>query len=394
MKAYVIWAMFSGLMVLLGFSYVVPTSIPKACADHTTTYFPYGSNERMGVLFVAPGVTEPRSRAIQLTSAVAGQIRSINVQAGDAVRAKDVLAELDDDVQVTNVRGAEAKLDGARAELTRLELGDRPMERAILRAELEEAEAALKLAEFEAARMDNIKEQHAVTEQEVASTQFTVAQARARRDVAKNRWSISNEGARPDDLARASAAVRAAQAELSSAQALLEMTRIRSPIDGMVIYRYREPGEMVLGNATTPVLSVGDCSRLRVRVDVDESDIGKVWIGQEVDAGADAFGERRFPGRVVHIEPTLGAKNFRTNRPTERIDTRVQEVVVEVEAAQRIPMELQMMVWFFEGSDAQPAEVASNKSEAKNTPADPFSGIPNLEVETKLLNEPVLRAIN
>jgi len=77
---------------------------------------------------------------------------------------------------------------------------------------------------------------------------------------------------------------------------------------------------------------------------------------------APAFGSRRFSGRVVHIEPTLGRKNFRTGRPTEKIDTRIQEVVVALEDAELVPLELQMDVWFLD-------EPKQNAAESRQVPS-------------------------
>ena len=65
-------------------------------------------------------------------------------------------------------------------------------------------------------------------------------------------------------------------------------------------------------------------------------------------ATAPAYDQRRFTGCVVHIEPTLGRKNFRTFRPTERLDEKVQEVVVALDQGDDLPLELPMVVWFFD----------------------------------------------
>jgi HlyD family secretion protein len=346
MKAHPIWTTTTGLVAVIVLAcFFWPDNLePMALANnwpHAAELGPAGN-----VQLAAPGVTEPRSRTIQLTSEASGTLRAIHVQAGDPVKRGQVLAELENDVQRLSVEIARAAAERLQAELRRLEQGNRPEECAIARAGLDEAEANLHLAEFEAARMAEMNGRQAVSEREIASVQASLALAKAQRDAAAGRWQLSMQGAREEDLNCARAGLREAEAKLKTAEALLEKTFIRSPIDGMVIYRHCEPGEALPAGLTTPILSVGDCSATRVRVDVDEMDVGKVWVGQPVYATAPAFGERRLAGRVVHVEPTLGRKNFRTQRPTERLDTRVQEVVVELSDAQGIPMELQMIVWF------------------------------------------------
>lgn len=346
MKAHPIWTTVSGviaLLVLIGFLW--PDQREQTALADTWPQAP-GARPAGHVLLVAPGVTEPRSRTVQLSSETAGILRAVHVQAGDPVKRGQILAELDHDVQLLSVEIARASLERLQAELRRLEQGNRPEEQAIARAGLDEAEVNLRLAEYEHQHVSAMDGQKAASQREVIAVESALALAKAQRDAAASRWSLSVQGAREEELACARAATREAEAKLKTAEAILEKMYIRSPIDGVVIYRHCEPGEAVVGGLATPVLSVGDCSATRIRVDVDEMDIGKVYMGQPVEATAAAFGERRFSGRVVHIEPTLGRKNFRTQRPIERLDTRVLEVVVELQDAQGLPMELQMVVWF------------------------------------------------
>ncbi len=298
------------------------------------------------VLFSSPGVTEPGSRTVQILSEVSGTIRAIHVKAGDPVRKGQLLVELNNDIQRAGVNLTEATLERTRAELTRLRNWERPEERAIAKAQFDEAEASLCMAEFERRRVEAMTRQNAASEKEIANARNARALAQARRDAAKKRWELSEAGPRSEDLIRAQAAVREVEAQLAAARYTYEKTQVRSPIDGIVIYRYREPGETVVTDVPSPILTVGDRSRLHVRVDVDEADIAHIWLHQAVYATAPAYGERRFPGHAVHIEPTLGRKNFRTNRPSEKMDTKVLEVVVVLDQADEVPLELQMVVWF------------------------------------------------
>ena len=303
---------------------------------------------QLDVLFVAPGVTEPRSKAIHIVSELPGRIAAVAVRAGDSVRRGQLLVELENDLQQASVDLARARLERAIANLRRLENGDREQEREALRAQLAEADAELELATSEAEWMEDMLEQDSASQREAARVRNALALARARRKMVQQRWELSNAGARWEDIAEAQAAVREAEAQLDSAKKLLERTAIRSPIDGKVIYRHKEPGEAVYAESPSPILTIGDCSALHIRVDVDEADIGKVWVSQKTYATVSAFGDQRFFGQVVHIEPTLGRKNFRTMRPTEWQDTKIQEVVVLLESGDDLPVELQMAVWFLD----------------------------------------------
>ncbi len=301
-------------------------------------------------LFVAPGVTEPRSKTIDITSVIPGRIRSIHVRAGDVVRKGELLAELENELQVANVALARAKLDRVVAGLRRLENGDRKQERDTIQAQLQEAEAVHELAKFEAARIEETRLKGSATDREVARAANALTLADSRHVVAQQSWELSCAGARWEDIVEAKAAVNEAEAKLESAKTLLEKTTIRSPIDGKVIYRYLEPGETVPNYRSKPILALGDCTSIHVRVDVDETDIGRVWIKQRVYATVPAFGDRQFRGAVVHVEPTLGRKNFRTFDPAERFDTKILEVVVRLDDGLALPIELQTVVWFLDDS--------------------------------------------
>jgi multidrug resistance efflux pump len=312
------------------------------------------------VSFVAPGLTEPRSKVIQLAFELPGTIRAVHVQAGDRVRQGQLLAELRDDMQRANVDLARATLERAQAELQRLRNGDRPQEVAAIRAKLDEAEAQMRFAELEADSVERFYEQNIASEQEVLQARNDLALAEARRDLAKSRWELSRAGARSEDIASAEAIVREAEAKLDGARSMLQKTKIHSPIDGVVIYRYREPGEATHAGDNAPVLTVGDCDAMHVRVDVDEADIGHVSVGQRIYATAPACGDQRLWGHVVHIEPTLGRKNFRTQHPTERVDTRIQEVVVRLDENDNLPLGLQMAVWFLHDT-SEPSAIAARR---------------------------------
>jgi HlyD family secretion protein len=76
---------------------------------------------------------------------------------------------------------------------------------------------------------------------------------------------------------------------------------------------------------------------LRVRVDVDETDVSKVRLGQRAYVTADAYGKQKFWGRVVRVGQQLGPKNVRTDEPTEKVDTKILEILVELDGGLELP---------------------------------------------------------
>ena len=85
---------------------------------------------------------------------------------------------------------------------------------------------------------------------------------------------------------------------------------------------------------------MGDTSRLRVRADIDETDVTGIALGQTVWVTADAFRDRRFRGTVAQIGVQLGRKNFRNDNPEERVDTKILEVMIDLEPGVQLPIGL------------------------------------------------------
>ncbi len=102
-------------------------------------------------------------------------------------------------------------------------------------------------------------------------------------------------------------------------------------------------GRMIVGFG----ISLGKLDEVRLRAEVDEADISGVHLGQSVIATADALGDRVLRGHVVHMEPIMGRKTIRTQRATERKDTKVREVLIELQPGHpSLPIDLQMTVRF------------------------------------------------
>lgn len=117
----------------------------------------------------------------------------------------------------------------------------------------------------------------------------------------------------------------------------LEDTVIRAPFSGRVVKKYKEIGETV-GNLTSPeyILKIADVSRVKVRAEVEESDIGKVVIGQKALIKADAYPGVDFMGEVVKVGYSVGKKRLRSDDPRERIDTKVIETEIELKDIKKI----------------------------------------------------------
>lgn len=110
-------------------------------------------------------------------------------------------------------------------------------------------------------------------------------------------------------LGSAQARIRVAQAGLANTQAALDYSYIRAPFDGVVTTKYADVGEVVApfgaaANARAAVVTMADLHSLMVEVDVAESNLDKVHLGQPCEISLDAIPDRRFAGEVHMIVPT------------------------------------------------------------------------------------------
>jgi HlyD family secretion protein len=168
--------------------------------------------------------------------------------------------------------------------------------------------------------------------------------AKAQFDEAQQHHALIDDKPREEDIAAAQAALDLSRAQLAQAQAVYEKTLIRSPIDGVVLRKHHRNGESVSNSSTVPdpIVTIGDNSVLRVRVDVDETEVAKVRVGQPAYVTADAYGKQRFTGHVVRVGNELGRKNIRTDEPTEKVDTKILETLVQLDAGVQLPVGLRV----------------------------------------------------
>lgn len=267
------------------------------------------------------------------------------VDEGDRVTEGQVLARLDDSVQQAARAAAVARLAMARAELDRVLNGARTEERREADAARAQAQVAFDQARLEADRRRNLFTDGVIAREEFERAERDELLAKARLDEATERARTVQADARTDERARAEAAVALAQAQIAEVDAQLSKTTLRAPQDGVVVRRYRRTGETIsFDRRETLVFTMANPDTLRVRVDVDETEISRVSVGQPVEITADAYGDRVFRGVVSRVSTALGRKTITTDDPAERADTKVLEVLADLEPGTDLPMGLRVDV--------------------------------------------------
>jgi HlyD family secretion protein len=293
-------------------------------------------------LIAAPGRVEAISEEIRVSSELSGRLKSVTVEEGDRVRKGQVLAQIENDDYFARVSAAEAALAQREAELQRTINGARSQERRASQASLKAAEAILDNSRREADRRRVLADHQMVSRDEAERYDRAYQVARAEYERAQQEFSLVDADAREEDRRRAEAAVASARAQLAEARAYLEKTYIRSPLNAVILRKFRHAGESVSTQFDSPIVTLADDSALRVRLDVDETDVAKLRVGQPAFVTAEAYGSQKFTGHVIRVGRILGKKNVRTDEPSERVDTKILETLVELDPGQKLPLGLRV----------------------------------------------------
>lgn len=311
-------------------------------------------------MIAAPGRVEPISEEIRVGAEITGKLSAVLVEEGQRVQKGQMVATLENGEYRAQVASAEAHLAQAEAQLRRVINGARDQERLEALAEVQGTEAKLKNARLEWERRQSLYRTGDIAREEAERAERDYQAASAAHDAAVQRHSLVTAQAREEDRAKAEADVALARGQLAEAHARLEKTFIHSPLTGVVLRKYLRVGESISVELTNmAIMTVADVSILRVRVDVDEADVAKLRVGQRAYVTAEAFGERKFAGHVVRIGQALGKKNIRTDEPTERVDTKILETLVELDEARALPLGLRVNA-FIECSAAEHGAGSAN----------------------------------
>jgi HlyD family secretion protein len=244
---------------------------------------------------VATGKVEPITK-VEVKSKASGIVTKLYVDASDKVKKGQLLAQLDKveiEAQVEQSRAglqaAEANLASSEADWQRAKVDAEGPDVPLLKRAYDRAMGMAKDGVVSQSALDDANKnyQMALNKQNVSKAQVTVLQAK----IAQSRAQVAQD-----------------QANLKQLEEQLGYTDIESPIDGVILSRDVEMGDavssiLVLGSSATLVMTLGDTSQVYVKGKVDESDIGKVYLGQPARIKVESFKDKTFNGVVTKISP-------------------------------------------------------------------------------------------
>jgi RND family efflux transporter MFP subunit len=241
----------------------------------------------------AVGIIEPNSEAVAVGTALAGVVEKVLVQVGESVKKDDPIFQLDARHLHAELGVRQAALESARAK--------------VVTAETVKSDAVDQLN-----RAQKLGGGSVISTDELMRRKFTVQNAEAR-------------------LGEVQAEVAAAQAQVRATETEIDRSIIRAPMDAEVLQIKVRVGEYApAGQTAEPMLVLGKLKPLHVRVDVDEHEGWRVRAAASANAQVRGNADLQTPLKFVRVEPMVVPKRSLTGDNTERVDTRVLQVIYAV----------------------------------------------------------------
>jgi len=278
----------------------------------------------------AEGLVEPTSENISLSCPVSGLITKLYVKAGDRVREGQPLFALDDRDLVADLGVKRAALVAAQVRFAKLQQAPRAEEVPPSEAKVDEAKAQLADAEVQVRLIESVTDRRAVRQEDVERRRLNYQASKARLDEAEKDLALIKAGTWSADLAVGQADIDQAAAAVRQDEINIDRLTMRAPADGIILQNKVRLGQYAqAGILSDPLMVFGAGKGLHVRADVDENDAWRVRPGSPAVARLRGNSRISFPLEFVRFEPYVIPKQSLTGDVTERVDTRVLQVIYQ-----------------------------------------------------------------
>jgi HlyD family secretion protein len=289
------WILLVTLVVVAGAAFFSLRAISRTPAKIEPEKLAVASRMDLARSVVATGKIQPVTK-VEVKSKASGIILKLPVNVGDVVKAGQVICELDKNDLMPRLRQAQAALNMAEAQLKSAQAD----------VERNKVEAAAPDLPFLKSAMERARAMY--KEDIIALNARDDAEKNYQMGVNKQQQAEVNLGVTRAAVTRAEAAVQQARAAMEQTEEDVRNATIVSPIDGVVLSRDREAGDavssiLVMGSGATLIMTLGDLSEVYVKGKVDESDVGKVYLGQPARITVESYKDLKFTGKVTKISP-------------------------------------------------------------------------------------------
>jgi len=241
----------------------------------------------------ATGILEAKDENVAIGVPVSGLVEAVKVAVNQTVKEGDALLILDDRELSASLLKQQAAIAIAEANLV------------VARAQLAKVQDMLD-------RMKSVTDMRAISQDDLRNRTNDVLVAKAQ-------------------LQAAEAQLASAKAEVQQTELLIDRLTVKAPRAGTILQVNIRAGEYASPSNKQPVLVLGEISTLHVRADVDEQNAMEVAPGKDATFSLKSDSTRKFKAQFVRIEPYVIPKVSLTGASTERVDTRVLQVIYKLE---------------------------------------------------------------
>lgn len=268
---------------------------------------------------------------VEIGSELEGRIAEFPVREGDTVRKGDIIARMESGDIQARLGEAQAALTVAGSRLKEVASGAREEEVKSAAAVLESARADLEYERTSLMRHKELFKKGIISKDALDEKEKVVKNSEANVKKAEEEKRLLEKGPRPETIKFNEDAVKRAGAEAEYCRKLLDKSLIAAPISGKVIRKYMEAGECATKDRA--LAAIADVGKIWVNAEVDETDIGKIRLGDPVDVRCDAFPGSVFPGEVKEISDYAGIRKVKPNDQAKNMDMKVVEVKIRLKTA-------------------------------------------------------------
>jgi multidrug resistance efflux pump len=287
----------------------------------------------------AAGIVEAWTENISIGTPLPGLVLEVDVpveKVGQTVKKGDPLFLVDNRQLLATLKYNEANLRAAQAQVAKLDAQPRREEVPPSDAKVQVAQANLALQQDLADRAQRLRPSGAMAEEDVRQRFLASAVARQQLTQAKAENALLKAGAWQFDKDIAAAAVALAEAQVLQTRTDLERVLVRAPCDGMILQVNVRVGEYVGTPPGQALMVLGAINqKVHIRVDIDEHDIPRFRKGAAAKASPRGHPQIAYPLTYERVEPFVVPKKSLTGDNTERVDTRVLQVIYALETRDR-----------------------------------------------------------
>ncbi len=238
---------------------------------------------------------------VTVSSKSSGQIKKLLVDEGSRIKKGDLLAEVDHDLLDIQLRQAEANVEFANAQLKLMISGSRKEDIKQSEDQLKQAKINLDQSRTDQERMNALFEGGSVTKKQLEDAQTKYDLSAAQYNSAKTNLEKIRRIARPEEIEQSRANLKKNIAAVDLLKQNIEDCKVYSPTGGIVSKKYVEEGELV--NPNSSLLKISDLETVDLMIYVNETELGKVKLGQKTDIKSDTYPDKVYTGKVIFISP-------------------------------------------------------------------------------------------